>query len=156
VKRFHVSVSVQNLQQSVEFYTTLFGTAPGVQKADYAKWMLDDPAVNFSLSSSENKKGISHVGLQMDDMAELATIQERLRIAGQNTVEQPDAECCYARSSKTWILDPDNVAWETFVTHGDATHYGTEFVIDQEFRPPVDTSSQSECCKTAASTYRCQ
>ena len=152
MQRFHVSVSVKNLQQSVEFYKTLFGTAPSVQKMDYAKWMLDDPAVNFSLSSSENKNGISHVGLQMDDMAELAIIQERLRIAGQNTVAQPDAKCCYARSSKTWILDPDNVAWETFVTHGEATYYGTDFVSDREFRPRVDTSGQSECCKTAANT----
>ena len=152
MKRFHVSVSVKNLQRSIEFYTTLFGTAPGVNKVDYAKWMLDDPAVNFSLSSGGNKKGVSHVGLQMDDMAELATIQERLRIAGQNTVEQPGAECCYARSSKTWILDPDNVAWETFVTHGEATHYGTDFVIDQEFLLLADTSGQSECCRTAANT----
>ncbi len=143
MQRFHVAVSVQDLLRSVDCYTTLFGVAPGVLKEDYAKWMLDDPKINFSLSASAGSSGISHIGLQMDDMEQLATIQQRLKTAGQNTFDQPDAKCCYARSSKTWIRDPDNVAWEAFVTHGETTHYGADFVIAQSVQGVTDAARSS-------------
>ncbi|MDH3614484.1 MAG: VOC family protein [Gammaproteobacteria bacterium] len=126
MKRFHVNLAVANLAQSIDFYRTLFGEDPTVLKDDYAKWMLDDPRVNFSISQSSRLTGVSHIGLQADTMSELGEIQERLHNAGQATLEQPDAECCYARSSKTWVRDPDDVAWETFVTHNDITHYGSD------------------------------
>jgi catechol 2,3-dioxygenase-like lactoylglutathione lyase family enzyme len=126
MKRFHVNVSVADLDQSVGFYTTLFGQGPDVRKCDYAKWMLDDPRVNFSINESRGSRGIGHVGLQADTLEELGEIQERLRSAGMQTLDQPEAECCYARSSKTWVRDPDSVAWETFVTFGEITHYGSD------------------------------
>jgi catechol 2,3-dioxygenase-like lactoylglutathione lyase family enzyme len=126
MKRFHVNVSVANLGQSIEFYNTLFGQEPSVRKDDYAKWMLDDPRLNFAISQSSRSSGINHIGLQADTMDELAQIQARLAAAGEQTFEQPAAECCYARSSKTWVQDPDSVRWETFVTHGQITHYGAD------------------------------
>jgi catechol 2,3-dioxygenase-like lactoylglutathione lyase family enzyme len=150
MKRFHLSIAVTDLQRSVNFYTTLFAAAPDVLKQDYAKWMLDDPRINFSLNASERSNGVSHVGLQMDNMRELAAIQERLLLAGQVTVEQPDAECCYSRSSKTWVRDPDNVAWEAFVTHGDTTQYGTDFVLEDSSAHSTESSDSPGCCKREA------
>jgi len=156
MKRFHVSLSVQNLQRSVEFYTTLFDAQPTVLKADYAKWMLDEPRINFSLSESAAHNGVSHVGLQMDDMQQLAEIQQRLRTAGQKSVEQSDAECCYANSSKTWIRDPDDVAWEVFVTHGEITHYGTDFIAEESGRRLAEVANLSACCKTTSDASCCR
>lgn len=142
MKRFHVNVAVADLAQSITFYQSLFGLEPTVRKDDYAKWMLEDPRINFSISESSRSRGINHIGLQADTMSELEEIQQRLDSAGEATVEQPDAECCYARSSKTWVRDPDNVSWETFVTHKDITHYGDDRVPQQ--RGIVETKSR--CC----------
>jgi len=142
MKRFHVNLAVADLGQSMEFYRTLFGEEPAVVKDDYAKWMLDDPRINFSLSESSRSRGINHIGLQADTMSELGEIQERLHSAGESTFEQPDTECCYARSSKTWVRDPDFVAWETFVTHNEITHYGVEFDSEQA----EAAQEKSRCC----------
>ena len=140
MKRFHVNVAVADLGQSIEFYNTLFGQEPSVRKDDYAKWMLEDPRVNFAISQSSRSSGINHVGLQADTMDELGEIQARLKAAGEQTFEQPEAECCYARSSKTWVQDPDAVRWETFVTFGEITHYGADKVLDDA------STSASRCC----------
>jgi catechol 2,3-dioxygenase-like lactoylglutathione lyase family enzyme len=140
MKRFHVNVSVADLARSRQFYTGLFGEVPVVSKDDYAKWMLEDPRLNFSITQSDRKRGIQHVGLQADTMEELADIQQRLSNAGVATVDQPDTECCYARSSKTWAHDPDDVAWETFVTHEQLANFGCG--------TPSDAPKQAErrCC----------
>ena len=156
MKRFHVSLSVQDLQRSVEFYTTLFDAAPTVLKTDYAKWMLDDPKINFSLGISAGNNGVSHVGLQLDDMQQLAEIKRRLHVAGQNAFDQPEAECCYAKSSKTWVRDPDDVAWEAFVTHGETTCYGNDFEAEQSVRRIVEAADLSACCKTASNSSCCR
>lgn len=126
MKRFHVNVSVTDLEKSIEFYNTLFNTEPSVKKDDYAKWMLEDPRMNFAISKCSKSTGVNHIGLQADTVEELAEIQARLRDAGESTFEQPKAECCYARSTKTWVRDPDNVAWEAFVTYGQTTQYGDD------------------------------
>jgi catechol 2,3-dioxygenase-like lactoylglutathione lyase family enzyme len=126
MKRFHVNLSVADLQRSIDFYKTLFAAEPTVVKQDYAKWMLDDPKINFSISESHQARGVNHVGLQVDSLAELGDIQARLSAAQQETFEQAAAECCYAKSTKTWVRDPDEVAWETFVSHGSITHYGAD------------------------------
>ena len=141
MKRFHVNVAVADLRQSIDFYQTLFGEDPTVIKDDYAKWMLDDPRVNFSISESTQSSGVNHIGLQADTMQELGEIQSRLHAAAEATFEQPDAECCYARSSKTWIHDPDSVAWETFVTHEDISHYGNDTAPQES-----EAKTQSRCC----------
>ncbi len=156
MKRFHVSLSVQDMQRSVDFYATLFDVAPTVLKADYAKWMLDDPKINFSLKVGAGNNGVSHVGLQLDDMEQLAKIKQRLQVAGHNAFDQPEAECCYAKSSKTWVRDPDDVAWEAFVTHGEITHYGNDFVAEPSVRRTVEAADLSACCKTASNSSCCR
>ena len=142
MKRFHVNVSVADLSQSIEFYTTLFGQEPSVTKTDYAKWMLDDPRVNFAINESCGTRGVNHVGLQADTVDELGEIQQRLRQAGKKTFDQPDAECCYARSTKTWVRDPDAVAWETFVTHNEITRFGRDLGPDEA----KESTAGSRCC----------
>jgi catechol 2,3-dioxygenase-like lactoylglutathione lyase family enzyme len=126
MKRFHVNVSVTNLDRSIDFYTTLFGEEPVVTKADYAKWMLDDPQVNFAITLSRSDHGINHVGMQAESPEELAEIRNRLEAAEARTVDQDDARCCYAHSTKTWVRDPDDVAWETFLTHESIDEFGAD------------------------------
>jgi len=141
MKRFHVHVSVDDLAQSIRFYSTLFATEPTVVKDDYAKWMLDDPRVNFAISTvgnhtgrldsngHERRSGISHLGIQVEDETELAEVYDRLSRAERPVIEEKDMVCCYARSDKQWIADPAGVAWETFLTHEQMTVYGTSSAI---------------------------
>ena len=124
MKRFHVHVAVDDIDRSVAFYTTLFATAPTVRKPDYAKWMFDDPRVNFAISQRGVQAGIDHLGIQVEDAAELAEVAERLEHAQAPVLEEKATTCCYAKSDKRWIADPQGVAWETFLTHGEATTYG--------------------------------
>jgi catechol 2,3-dioxygenase-like lactoylglutathione lyase family enzyme len=123
MKRFHVHVNVDQLDQSIRFYTTLFGAAPSVLKPDYAKWMLDDPRINFAISQRGRKAGVDHLGLQADDDAELAAIGARLQAADAVTLAEQATTCCYAHSDKFWAEDPQGVRWESFHTHGEATTY---------------------------------
>ena len=125
MKRFHVHVGVENLDASVAFYTGLFGAAPTVAKPDYAKWMLDDPRINFAISQKCGAvKGVEHLGVQVDNKAELAEVYGRLTAAAAPVLDEGATTCCYARSEKSWIADPDGVVWEAFLTTGDATDYG--------------------------------
>jgi len=151
MQRFHVNIAVADLDRSTHFYTTLFGVEPAVLKEDYAKWMLEDPRINFSISTSSLNRGVNHIGLQADTMDELETIQARLRNAELETFEQPDAQCCYSNSSKTWVRDPDDVAWETFVTHGEITSYGDDRVPENVFQ----ASKSADCCKPGSETQCC-
>lgn len=121
MKRFHINLGVTNLPQSIIFYTSLFGEPPTVEKNDYAKWLLDDPHVNFSISTHSSKAGVDHVGIQAENNDEFNQLRERLSRADAPKIEQEDVTCCYAKSSKTWIHDPDGIAWETFLTHGEST-----------------------------------
>ena len=125
MKRLHVHVSVDDLSQSIRFYSTLFAAGPTVVKPDYAKWMLDDPRVNFAISKLDGRTaGISHLGIQAEDETELAEVYDRLSRAERPIVEAKGTTCCYARSDKQWIADPQDVPWETFFTYGEATVYG--------------------------------
>ncbi len=132
MKRFHVHVGVTDLDQSVAFYTGLFGQAPSVTKADYAKWMLDDPRVNFAISHKDGAaKGVEHLGLQVENQGELAEVYGALQAAGRPVLEEGATTCCYAQSEKSWIADPDGVVWEAFLTSGDSTVYGTGPELEQ-------------------------
>ena len=124
MKRLHVHVSVEDLAQSIRFYSTLFSVEPSVTKGDYAKWMLEDPRVNFAISTSRKEVGISHLGIQAEDETELAEVYDRLARAERPIVEAKNATCCYAKSDKRWIADPQGVPWETFLTYGESTVYG--------------------------------
>lgn len=125
MKRFHVHVRVADIDRSVAFYSSLFGNEPSVVKADYAKWMLDDPRINFAISMRDGAaKGIEHVGLQVEDKAELDEVYGRLKAADRPMLDEGATTCCYAKSKKSWIADPDGVVWEAFLTEGDSTTYG--------------------------------
>jgi glyoxalase/bleomycin resistance protein/dioxygenase superfamily protein len=125
MKRLHVHVSVNDLTQSIRFYSTLFAAEPTAVKSDYAKWMLEDPRVNFAISKRAGSgSGISHLGIQAEHEVELAEVYDRLSRAERPVVEAKGVTCCYARSDKQWIADPQGVPWETFFTYGGATVYG--------------------------------
>jgi len=124
MKRFHVHVAVDNLEANVRFYSTIFGAQPTVQKPDYAKWMLEDPRINFAISQRGAKAGVDHLGLQVDSDEELRALRKQVADAEIAALDQPDATCCYARSDKYWITDPQGVAWETYRTLGEAAIYG--------------------------------
>ena len=141
MQRIHIHVRVADLSRSIDFYQNLFDQEPNVRKGDYAKWMLEDPRLNFAISHSDGNQGVDHIGVQAESMEELAAIQARLQRAGEQMADQPNAECCYAKSSKTWVRDPDSVAWETFVTHGEIAHYGEDLVPR-----PSAKASEGKCC----------
>jgi catechol 2,3-dioxygenase-like lactoylglutathione lyase family enzyme len=124
MKRFHVHVAVDDLEANVRFYSKVFGSAPTVQKPDYAKWMLEDPRVNFAISNRGAKAGVDHLGFQVDTDEELSALRRQVADAEIAAVDQPDATCCYARSDKYWIEDPQGIAWETYRTLGEAEIYG--------------------------------
>jgi catechol 2,3-dioxygenase-like lactoylglutathione lyase family enzyme len=126
MKRMHVHVSVRDLDASVRFYSTLFDATPTVLKADYAKWMLDDPRVNFAISTRGAPPGIEHLGIQVADADELHEVYERLEKADAPVLEEGETVCCYAKSEKSWIEDPQGIRWETFLTTAESTIYGSE------------------------------
>ena len=123
MKRFHVHVQVADLEQSIRFYSTLFGHAPALTKPDYAKWMLDDPRINFAISTSANRTGVNHLGFQVDDDGELRGMHGQLSKADASLVQEDAVSCCYARSDKYWVTDPTGIAWETFHTLAEVPVY---------------------------------
>lgn len=141
MKRLHVHVAVEDLQQSVSFYTALFAAQPSVARPDYAKWMLDDPRVNFAISTRGRQTGLDHLGIQVEDKNELTEIYARLRKAGGRITEQGQTTCCYAKSEKSWIDDPAGIAWETFLTTGESTDYG-----DGSGEPEARIAHEKACC----------
>lgn len=126
MKRLHMHVSVADLDQSVRFYETLFGAPPTVRKADYAKWMLEDPRVNLAISAQGRTPGVDHVGIQVESADELGELSQRLKAAGATTFDEDATTCCYAQSDKSWVNDPSGLRWETFFTFGEATTYGED------------------------------
>ena len=124
MKRFHVHLGVPDLAASIRFYSDLFGMPPTVEKPDYAKWMLDDPRVNFAISHRSNRAGLNHLGLQAESAAELAQIRTRFAAADAASVyDEPGVSCCYSRSDKHWTRDPQGIAWEAFHTLGSVPMY---------------------------------
>jgi hypothetical protein len=143
MKRLHVHVSVDDLSQSIRFYSTLFAAEPTVVKDDYAKWMLDDPRVNFAISKLGGRTGgISHLGIQAEDETELAEVYGRLSRAERPIVEAKGTTCCYAQSDKQWIADPQGVPWEAFFTYGEATVYGEGSLAKLR-----EASERASCCE---------
>jgi catechol 2,3-dioxygenase-like lactoylglutathione lyase family enzyme len=123
MKRFHVHLNVTDLAASVRFYSVLFGSEPTVRKDDYAKWMLEDPRVNFAISALGRDAGVDHLGIQAESADELADLGARLDAAGGTVLPETATVCCYARSDKAWTEDPQGTRWETFHTFGEATTY---------------------------------
>jgi len=146
MKRFHAHVRVEDLESSVRFYSTLFGTEPTVLKSDYAKWMLDDPRVNFAITAGSTSTGLDHLGLQVESDEDLGIIARRLEAAGQSVVKQTNAACCYARGDKGWVSDPSGISWETFHTFGESTVYGDDLAPGPVASKPLESDS---CCAPA-------
>jgi len=144
MKRFHVHVAVHDLEESIGFYSILFGAEPSVRKPDYAKWMLEDPRVNFAISQRGAGAGVNHLGFQVDSDAELETVHEQLIAAGRGITAEKAASCCYAVSDKYWITDPAGVAWETFHSLGTIPVYGADSQMN------ACGTVESVCCGGAA------
>ncbi|MFO1431754.1 MAG: ArsI/CadI family heavy metal resistance metalloenzyme [Candidatus Competibacteraceae bacterium] len=142
MKRFHVHVTVKDLAESVRFYSTLFAAEPTVLKSDYANWRLEDPGVNFAISTRRQAVGIDHLGIQVEDDAELKEVAGRLEQAGRPVLKPGETICCYVRSDKAWIADPQGVSWETFYTLGEAPVYG-------EDRQNEALDRETACCMPA-------
>jgi catechol 2,3-dioxygenase-like lactoylglutathione lyase family enzyme len=143
MKRLHVHVSVEDIQRSIGFYSALFAAQPSLVKRDYAKWMLEDPRVNFAISTRGREVGLDHLGIQVENTDELHEVYARLEQAGGNIIEQGQTACCYAKSEKSWIDDPAGIAWETFHTTGESTTYGDG---SGENRARVAREKPSSCC----------
>jgi len=144
MNRFHVHVNVTDLDRSITFYSQLFGSGPAVVKPDYAKWMLDDPRINFAISKRDRVAGVDHLGIQADDGAALEAIGARLKSAEAISLTEVGTTCCYAHSDKYWAEDPQGVRWETFHTRGEATTYyapATATSAGEPIRPSAET-----CC----------
>lgn len=139
MKRLHLHISVDDLAKSIGFYSTLFGAKPTVEKPDYAKWMLDDPYVNFAISQRGAKVGLDHVGIQVDSDDALAEIKARLDAADMGTISQEGTTCCYAKSDKHWVVDPSGIAWETYHTLDSAPTFND-----------TNEHSDSACCAPTA------
>lgn len=143
MKRLHVHVAVDDLADSIRFYSTLFGSEPTMTKEDYAKWMLDDPRVNFAISQGcGTRKGVEHLGIQAESTEELSQVYGRLKSAERPVLEEGRTTCCYAKSEKSWIADPDGVLWEAFFTDGDSTAYGHS----PELGTLADSLGDDKCC----------
>lgn len=149
MKRFHIHVGVKDLNKSIQFYSTLFGQNPSKVKDDYAKWMLEDPRINFAISTRSGKEGVDHLGMQVDEGHELAEISERLKKADLGVFDEGSTTCCYAESSKAWVKDPAGIAWEAYHTMADAETFNAK--LEQESLPnaccpPKPTNTKSGCC----------
>ncbi len=145
MKRFHVHVAVANLDESVRFYSKVFGAEPSVLKSDYAKWMVEDPRLNFAISSRGAQPGVNHLGLQVDSAEELEGLRDQLAAADAGIVDEPGAQCCYAESDKYWITDPQGIAWETYHSLGSIPMFGAS-------RQSDDAQAASACCAPAPET----
>lgn len=167
MKRLHVHVSVDDLAQSIRFYSTLFAAQPTVTKPDYAKWMLEDPRMNFAISTRSGQTGLDHLGIQVENQDELQEVYGRLQQADRPVLEEGATVCCYAQSEKSWITDPQGLSWETFLTSGESTVYGDNVDLgpirttagaccapetpqDACCAPKPDQAADAPCCGAAA------
>lgn len=151
MKRLHLHVGVENLSEGISFYTALFGVPPMKTKQDYAKWLLDDPRVNFAISTRV-KKGVDHLGIQVDEEAELAEVRERLKAKDVTLTDEGETICCYARSEKSWIQDPSGIAWEAYRTMEDVQLFsGGEASGEAACCTPL-TIATPNCCEPSGKT----
>lgn len=147
MKRFHVHVAVDDLAQSIRFYSDLFGAPPAVEKPDYAKWLLDDPRLNFAISQQGAPAGLNHLGLQVDSSEELGALHDQLARADSGLRTETNQTCCYAKSDKYWVTDPQGIAWETFHTLASAPVFGGTSAV----QPPACCTPAAEATSTGTS-----
>jgi catechol-2,3-dioxygenase len=147
MKRFHMHVGVQDLEKSIQFYSTLFGVEPSKRKHDYAKWMLEDPRLNFAISIQNEQMGMNHVGIQVETPVELQEIKSRLKNADMGIYDEGKTTCCYAESDKAWVKDPSGIAWEAYQNMADAEVFSK--------KKESKTNSDSSCCVPKETTKSC-
>jgi catechol 2,3-dioxygenase-like lactoylglutathione lyase family enzyme len=157
MKRFHIHVSVASIDESIRFYSTLFAAQPAVRQSDYAKWMLDEPRINFAISTHRQPVGVNHLGFQVDSDEELRGMHAQLQDADARLIQENEQACCYAKSDKYWVTDPTGIAWETFHTLGNIPVYGEDTAVFDHGASvvPVQTqaaTSKAACCVPAAKT----
>lgn len=150
MKRFHVHVAVSDLEQSTRFYSAMFGMQPSVLKDDYAKWMLDDPRINFAISERANAQGVNHLGFQAESAEELEEIHLRLKSADTAISAEKGANCCYAKSDKYWVQDPTGIAWESFSSLDSIPFYGEQRHQGVDGTDNAGGACGTACCPTVA------
>ena len=148
MKRFHVHVAVKDLESSIRFYSALFGVEPTVTKTDYAKWMVDDPRINFAISERGARTGVNHLGLQVDSDEELEQLRVQAQRADLAAAAEKNVSCCYARGNKYWYTDPQGVAWETYHTLEQVEFFRS----DADEREQSDSAAASSCCGPSTAT----
>ena len=146
MKRMHIHVAVDNLERSILFYNALFGQAPSKTKSDYAKWMLEDPRINFAISSRGENPGVNHLGLQVDTAEELAAVRERLKAADLAVFDEGETVCCYAKSDKSWVQDPGGMPWEAYQTMADAELFSDRQADATEAACCTPSEKNTGCC----------
>ena len=155
MKRMHIHVGVANLDQSIRFYNALFGAQPAKTKTDYAKWMLDDPRINFAISTRSGNIGVDHLGLQVSEDNEFEALRGRLKSADMSVFDEGETVCCYARSDKSWVEDPSGIAWEAYKTMEDVQLFSSASVSKEAACCTPETKSQPECCEPPEKTAGC-
>lgn len=146
MKRLHIHVGVKDLEKSVQFYSTLFGQKPAKEKPGYAKWMLEDPRINFAISTLTKSEGVDHLGIQVDEPKELEELTELLKKADMGIYDEGETTCCYARSEKAWVQDPSGVAWEAYRTMADVEVFNDKTEVNEEAECCVGDSVEEKCC----------
>ena len=154
MKRMHIHVGVEKLDDSIKFYNALLGAEPVKTKDDYARWMLDDPRVNFAISTRA-ESGVDHLGLQVEEEQELNALRERLKNADMSLIDEGETACCYARSDKSWVTDPAGIAWEVYQTMEDIQFFSDTSVSDKGACCPPETQGQPDCCVPPKKTTGC-
>lgn len=147
MKRFHIHIGVDNLADSIRFYNALFGADPVKVKSDYAKWMLEDPRINFAISTRAGKQGVEHLGIQVDDATELEALRKQFSEANISTHSDGETTCCYAKSEKSWVNDPNGIAWEAYHTMEDAQFFSNEKATESSCCMP-EKNTETACCNT--------
>jgi catechol 2,3-dioxygenase-like lactoylglutathione lyase family enzyme len=155
MKRLHIHVGVENIDESIRFYSALFGADPVKMKPDYAKWLLDDPRVNFAISTRASKKGVDHLGIQVDDKGELEDVRGRLKTADMAVFDEGETVCCYAQSDKSWIQDPAGIPWEAYRTMEDAEIFSGKSAGPESACCTPETKGTPDCCEPSEKTAGC-
>lgn len=155
MKRIHIHVAVEKLDESIRFYSAIFGAQPVKTKPDYAKWMLEDPRVNFAISTRASKNGVDHLGIQVEENEELEELRGRIRRADLAVFDEGETVCCYANSEKSWMHDPSGIAWEAYRTMDDAQIFSSKLAADESACCPDRPVSKTRCCEPSEKTAGC-
>jgi catechol 2,3-dioxygenase-like lactoylglutathione lyase family enzyme len=155
MKRIHIHVGVERLDHSIRFYSALFGAEPVKTKTDYAKWMLEDPRINFAISTRADKKGVDHLGLQVDEDSEMAELRERFAKADMAVYDEGETTCCYARTDKSWVQDPSGIAWEAYKSMEDVQLFSANEPLSGDVCCTPETKGEPGCCTPTEKTAGC-